>query len=619
MVSLTGRQPLESFHHAVRSHPYCRESRLADAWRNDFVALAGADGGAGLPAIECVGGIIAVGVVRLDNRHAIAEMIRCPAFHGSDLALATHWIRDRGAEGVQDFIGDFALVLWNADTRMLFAARDAVGVRRLYFRSVGHDQLMLASRAELLADSDRYDLQYLSEAVGCCMTDPARTPFLGVTALPAAFMLEWHNGRLTIGRHWDAHAVSAQASARGTEREQCDTFRELLVDGVRARLSPHSQTWAHLSGGLDSSSVVSVAQRLARTNAGDSSLGGTITFVDAFGTAADERTYSDAVVRMHGVRNVHVSHQVDHEQVLSWLPRIDQPTGFNYSVALRDRQVADIVRGAGGQVLLTGLGGDNLVLGTMFFFADWCATGKAVAAVREMAHRAALGRVSFWKLAYHNAVLPLLPGALRRAALRRSEVGLPPWLTPVVRRCYRLGRRPPLDAYYAGRIGATFAHARAEDVVGAEATLDTGVMGDMLDVRHPFLHKPLVEFALRLAPEMVVRPHAHKWILREAMRGILPEAVRTRVGKGDGSGLNAWALQHNARFIDSLLRDSLLAELGVIEPVLVSTAVGEAGQARERSLLNAMIQRTLDIELWLRVQSGRWTPTASQTLAAAAG
>ena len=117
----------------------------------------------------------------------------------------------------------------------------------------------------------------------------------------------------------------------------------------------------------------------------------------------------------------------------------------------------------------------------------------------------------------------------------------------------------------------------------------------------------------------MVRPHAHKWILREAMRGVLPELVRTRVGKGDGAGLSLWGIQHNDRLIAVLLKDSLLGSLGLIEPRAVATAIRHAGDARSHPAVSAMIQRTLDTELWLRVQSGRWTSAASGNGIAAAG
>ncbi len=69
-------------------------------------------------------------------------------------------------------------------------------------------------------------------------------------------------------------------------------------------------------------------------------------------------------------------------------------------------------------------------------------------------------------------------------------------------------------------------------VDGIRLMLDDGLAGEVVDFRHPYLDRPLVELALRLGPEMCVRPHAHKWVLREAMRGILPEACARVSAKG---------------------------------------------------------------------------------------
>jgi asparagine synthase (glutamine-hydrolysing) len=262
------------------------------------------------------------------------------------------------------------------------------------------------------------------------------------------------------------------------------------------------------------------------------------------------------------------------------------------------------MRAAGASALLTGAGGDNLFLGTMFFFADWVATGHVIKAVREMARRSAIGRVPFWSLAYQNAVMPLLPAGLRRRLKGMDTVTAPPWVSPAMVRRYSLDRRGANESAYGGPRGSKYAFGQATAVSAISSIIGAGVLGEEVDIRHPYLYRPLVEVALRLPAESCVRPHARKWILRQAMRGILPELVRTRVGKGNGAGFSAWALQHERSLVSRLSHDSLLAQLGVIAETRLQAAIATA--AHDEGDVSAWVQGTLDVELWLRVRSGLW-------------
>jgi asparagine synthase (glutamine-hydrolysing) len=275
-----------------------------------------------------------------------------------------------------------------------------------------------------------------------------------------------------------------------------------------------------------------------------------------------------------------------------------------------------VVRAAGGASLLTGIGGDNLFLGTMFFFADWVSDGHIVRAVREMAHRAALGRVSFWELAHRNVVLPLLPPRIRRLVASRRDGVVPPWITPAIATRFGLHRRVGSEAAYSGRHTSRYVRSQVSAINAISSIVGDAIVGEELDVRHPFLYRPLVELTVRLAPQMCVRPHARKWILREAMRGILPEYVRGRVGKGSGEGLASQSLKADQELAAHLLRDSMLDELGIIDSERLRAAATGAGRGGIRDgSVSAGVQATLDVELWLRVRSGRWGPdhTGSRT------
>jgi asparagine synthase (glutamine-hydrolysing) len=138
-------------------------------------------------------------------------------------------------------------------------------------------------------------------------------------------------------------------------------------------------------------------------------------------------------------------------------------------------------------------------------------------------------------------------------------------------------------------------------------TIGYVVLEDRLDVRHPFLYRPLVEFALSLPPEMLVRPYARKWLLREAMRGIVPEVVRTRIGKGSASERYAWSLSAQRQLLEPLVRESMLADLGVVSRADLRAAFDDAPyQPGRKGDPHTALEGVLAIEAWLQMRAGRW-------------
>jgi asparagine synthetase B (glutamine-hydrolysing) len=155
-------------------------------------------------------------------------------------------------------------------------------------------------------------------------------------------------------------------------------------------------------------------------------------------------------------------------------------------------------------------------------------------------------------------------------------------------------------------------------VDGAELAVSRGIMGETLDVRYPFFHRPLVEFCLRLPPEMKVTDGRHKWILREAMRGIVPEKVRRRTSKAFiNVGLDRTLTAEQTR-LDSLLERSVLGEMGCLD---VPRARKALAQRTQRSAdANNQLENLITLETWYTVKSGRWTPvTLGEPLCRSAG
>lgn len=500
---------------------------------------------------------------------------------------------------VAGVVGDFAVVLYDAPSHTAIAACDAFGVHPLYYR-VFPTAVAFASRAEILADGEEYDRQYLAERLAGVTASPDRTPFSDVAALPAAHAARLADGRLAIERYWSAESfVGRDTRSPGALVEE---FRERFAAAVGVRLTDARTTWAQLSGGLDSSSIVCMAETVAQRGAVPSALAGTLTIEDAEGTGGDPRHFAQAVVRRFGVRNERLAdHDCWHDDGAP-PPLTDRPTPA-YLVYARDRRLALSVRDAGGTVLLTGYGADHYLGGSAIFLADWVAVGRVSPALREATRWAATGRVSFWKFALHNMLIPVLPPRVTHKML--PEARLPEWIAPTVVRGFELARcsmshlidRPAVERRYVADIMGAL--DRIPDVLALHA-----VISDIVEERHPFLDRRLVEFSLGLPARLCAQPCARKWILREAMRGILPEVVRTRPGKGSVDPMLSRSLSRYHEHIRTLVARSMLAELGLLNPTILLRAVARAVHGADH--LRVAVARTLAVESWLQARSGRW-------------
>jgi len=185
-----------------------------------------------------------------------------------------------------------------------------------------------------------------------------------------------------------------------------------------------------------------------------------------------------------------------------------------------------------------------------------------------------------------------------------------------VRRLELPGRLPLVRRLAAPRRGSRFAHQVAAELEGLPGFLERGPFEEGIEMRYPFLHRPLVEHALRLPPPLRIRPTRGKHVLREAMRGILPEEVRTRRGKGGIDARLLWALHRERARLDGLLRDPEIARRGWVRAGALRAATEQARQGEVHSL--PFLLCSLSLETWLAVRSGRWEASAPGREAAAA-
>ncbi|NUO90387.1 MAG: asparagine synthetase B [Dermatophilaceae bacterium] len=510
---------------------------------------------------------------------------------GSDAEVVLTAFTEWGTDGLDRLDGAFALAVWDRDTRTMTLARDHFGVRPLYVAAAGSGWLV-ASEISGILDSglherrpdDRTIYRYLRFRVH---DDGPATFFAGIERVAAGEVV-------TLGpqgierRHYTRlreELAELARSPRPYTPAAADEFRSLLTAAVRRRSASTGRVGTALSGGIDSAAIASLLDAVEH-EAGGSDAQDTWSAVYP-GSRIDEQAQVDAVTAGLGARvEAHRFEPTPSEfkkDMRDLVRTQEEPLGSTgpytqYRVlqeaAQRDAVVLD---GHGGDELLGGFG------------------------------------------AHHLIHLRALKG--RSAALAASELGRS--LDVLVRR-----GRPHVGDRLRGRkavavtslLGADFARAHAGEVHDVERsdlrkrlvddlfveslpsrlrTTDRNARRFGVSVRLPFVDRDLARFVFGLDDEALIKDGLGKRVLRDAMRGLLPDSVVDRRDKvGSTTPQADWFMR-----LKNHIYGEFLSESFANRPYFDQTAVLHAfeGWIKGSNSVDSMtIWRILNVELWLQ-------------------
>jgi asparagine synthase (glutamine-hydrolysing) len=544
------------------------------------------------------GGRVAVGNVRLDDPEEVRRWGGTREREASSLELVLDAFDALGESCITRMLGDFALLVYDPREHRLVAARDAFGVKTLFTRETGHLAL-LSSHLELVHGDEAVDEQFVADFLLGGNPGPERTIWADSRAVAQGSILRYDDGKRTAKCFWTPydHLPADQPAGKALEEQ----FRVLFADAVRARVAPGGVTWAELSGGLDSSSVVCMAHAQTISGRGGEGLGGTVTIVDQLGSA-DEREFSNAVIDKVRIRNELIPNPWAWQDDGREPPRTDEPR-VHYPYFARDRMECELVRAHGGRVLLSGMGSDHYLYGNRLYIAGMVAQGHLIRVAQELARWSIAEKRSFWRGSFQDGLLPFAPVALQRRYAPTWD-RVPPWIEPDFARRTDMGERLQVSRTLGARPAQRFGWSLALAMEELTRWLPRGPFEEGIELRYPFLSRPLVEFSMHLAPETRIRPLASKWILRRAMRGVLPELIRSRPGKGAIDARILWSLTREQSRVREILSASHLISLGIVRGGCLSDSVEEARQGRCASTI--VLLAALSLDTWFWVRSGRW-------------
>lgn len=495
----------------------------------------------------------------------------------------------RGANGLRTLTGDWSLAILDQTRRTVVLASDHAGTRPLYYFRTAESVTWDTSLPRLAARTGQRELNpdYVSEylATGFAIDS---TPYGGIRPVPAGQTLAISDNGVQTAVLWKP---PVDTSIRfGSERGYEDCFRALFEEAVAVRMQTAGLVAAELSGGVDSSSIVCMADRLIAS--GTVPARGLITFsYDA--PASPDLPYMAEVERhCRTARAVHV----DAQEFPFLTRRIDsrsRPTFAESRLAELRRQMEC----AGSSALLTGQLGD-LVTGNLVDDSIQVADS-----LRQMRFGAALEEACLWSRSLRVPVYSLLSRAVRAAFGGRLQwqeaIGQDDSLAPAVRGRARelAGRRPARE----GLSGVTPSRRKRilalRQLFGSRFFACPDPLNGVL-YTHPYTHRPLLDFLLAIPPALLCRPDEPRRLMRRALRGIVPNAILRRRSKGNYEGMFLNAMRDCAAGLAEAPESMLLAKRGYIDLRSAGARLRRLGQGLECNA--GQLRQIILLELWLR-------------------
>jgi len=521
----------------------------------------------------------------------------------SDFEVIAHLYEDLGPDCVQRLRGMFGLALWDSGCRRLLLARDRLGIKPLNYAQTP-ERVCFASEIKPIvlahAETRKLHMPALQDLFSFGFILSPQTLFSGIQQLPPGHVLLYQNGTLQIRKYWQISFPADGRYDRATNPEYwADALFEKLEESVRIHLSSDVPPASWLSGGLDSSTIAALIHRL------------TLRPVQTYSLLFDHRGFDeftgqktlDCYPEYQLVPQRIVSTNKDFElfpKVVWQLETITaSPAGIPYMLLAHASAPKN-------RVVLTGEGSDEVFGGYGWYHMN------------KLFRPLAVLPVSLRRLSLCGPLIPRLwPGAARSYLAPRA-MNLARYQSLLSSR--RIESMEQLFSenlkYEMRRAGNGYSTAPLPDEFktwNAFAQLQyfdltqrmTGFIANALDrataahgveARVPFLDHRLVEFCATIPPSLKMKRFREKYVLRRAVRTLLPAPIVWRNKKGMQAPAAQWLRERLPDFAEEMFSRKQLLEKGYFDPSAVTALL----EQHRKGTVNGWTQlfAILAVQLW---------------------
>ncbi|MGA8552905.1 MAG: asparagine synthase-related protein, partial [Candidatus Acidiferrales bacterium] len=535
---------------------------------------------------------------RLDNRgDLIGRLDQAVASHDPDVKIVAAAFEQWERACFRELIGDWALSIWNPRDQSLYLARDFVGTRLLYYRA-DLKQIAWSTLLDPLLEGRFLALneEYLAGCLGLYPA-PHLTPYEDIHSVPPSFYVHFQRDKKTVASYWDfnPHKIIRYR----TDGDYEEHFRTLLAEAVRRRLRSDSPVLAELSGGMDSASIVCVADNLIAQGRAEIPRLETLSYYDDSEPNWNERPYFAKVEEKRRRTGCHID--VGAQRNL-WFES-SEPSLASTPNSVQDlteaaKQFGAFLASEGIRVVLSGIGGDEVLAGVPTAIPE---LADSLASLHFAEFR---GQLVAWALAKRKPVLHLAAETLRaflpvRFTRIPKRLEPPEWLnknfvkrnlaalTGYQRRVRFLGPAPSFQGSLA-----------TLDVLRRQLGCSVLSPEPPYEKRYPYLDRDLLEFLYSVPREQLLRPHERRSLMRRSLRGIVPEEILTRKRKAFLARSPLAALSADWPQVCRLTQNMLSSSMGIVNQSAFTLALEKARRGKDVPLVPLL--RTLRIECWLQ-------------------
>ena len=568
---------------------------------------------------------------RLDNRgELITELKAGLTINSTDVAIVAAGYEKWGEKCFPKLIGDWAVSIWNPLQRSLILAKDFVGTRHLYY-SFDDNRITWCTILDPLVRFAGKKFAICEEYIAAWLSNqfPAAhiTPYVGVQAVPPSCSVLLRQGRHgtkhTLTKYWDFDP--GNSIRYRTDAEYQEHFRCVFATAVQRRLRSDRPVLAELSGGMDSSSVVCMADLVMGVGAQGSTrrpltatspvecprLDTISWFADSYEELkpdASEFYWISKVEQKRGRPGFHIKSSELGPIEAGTLQRLVSSFnsgGFACTPAPKTlsrlyRRYAAHMASGGYKVTISGVGGDS-------------ATGKELTSVPGLQNLLARGRfvalarqLDTWASRTEEPLRSLLWEAIREFFPRRSrptELLDAPWFrSEFIHRNHAVLCLRPARVKFLGPLPGFQHNLHDLDAERRLAACWDTTPNLVREVRYPYLDRDFLSFMYAIPREQVVRAGQHRFLMKRALVGIVPEELLHRtqkayvppqpeIEKEKNRAAETLAFVEIGQYLVS-------SSLGIIDPDRFSEALQKVRRKEEASM--RILKHTLRLEFWLR-------------------
>jgi asparagine synthase (glutamine-hydrolysing) len=509
----------------------------------------------------------------------------------SDTETILHAYREHGIDCVEKLRGMFGFAIWDRPHQRLLVARDRLGVKPLYYYRNG-DLLAFASEIKALlqipgVDSSA-DPEALDDYLSLRYIPGPRTMFRNIFRLQPGHLMVVENGQVTIREYWDVDYRAGESSPQD--------FLPLLEESVRLRLIADVPLGLFLSGGLDSSAILSIMSRLSGQRIKTFSVG-----YESTDPREDVSEFEYARLAAHAYGAEHHEFRLTSQQFESSVPdliwHLDEPMADPTIIPLY--HLSKLAR-EHVTVVLSGEGADEILGGYNIYSRM---LKLETPGLRRLAR---LMRFAPSEALRHYGKMSAQPLQSRYRGVSRGFRPETKLALIGAERTHQSDLR--LDRIFRAAMTSLPAASPLNRMLYADTKIwlpddllvkaDKMTMAAGLELRVPFLDHRLVEFAAGLSDSAKIAGSTNKVLLRQVMRGVLPDTIIDRPKKGFPVPLASWLHGPLRPFLREQLLDRQSACLQYLERAEVTRILEQHEQGRhDRS---SELWSLLVFEIWHR-------------------